>query len=531
MGRTDAGFTIIESLVAVTILAIVVTLTVGPISGAMRAIERSKQTTVAENLAQARIEEVRSLPYEDVGNIGFAPDGVLDASFTRAVENQSYTIDTEVTYVGSRTGLSIIPQGGDGVEGAFDPGVNYKYVVVTISSDSGNMSPLTMETIVAPPQIGALENTAFIEVTVDRNEPYDPYTDPNPTVVLEGQPPLAGTVLARNNDLVQFFAEMDEGTWEICLFGGSSCEEDGSGWFIHPDTLSGNDNEVDAVLGVTATRTIRVYQPASLELSLFDLPTGDPLTPTSITLTPSSGGSPVVFGPSEISGSVNTFNDLVPGRYDVSAGAPLHQSASVEVEVPGFGGGLLATASLSLDEQAFDPVDWTFRVRYAGSGTYDTAGATVNVTHATFGIFTGVTDYTGRVTIPIPKNTTGFTVVASTPWGHAPDSTTFNTGGGTGSRTLDLGKPGGTDRIYFRNGERGPAGIFAYNVDGAGWVPMPANDLGHASFIVEEDWGAPFSLRGYCTQADYDANNFYASVSASLNNNNRSWNVPGEGSC
>ena len=70
MQRAEGGFSIIESMMAATILLIAIVLTVTPLAVSMRAIDRAKDTTIAENIAQARIEEVRSLRYNDVGNVG-----------------------------------------------------------------------------------------------------------------------------------------------------------------------------------------------------------------------------------------------------------------------------------------------------------------------------------------------------------------------------------------------------------------------------------------------------------------------------
>ncbi|MGD2052153.1 MAG: type II secretion system protein, partial [Acidimicrobiia bacterium] len=171
----EDGFTVIESIVAAGIMLIAIVISIVPVTFALRTIVRAQHTTVAENLAQARIEEVRSLQYTDIGHPDSAPTGILERTVDRDVEGRTYTVQTSVEYVGSATGLDVIPQGGDGVEGSYDVGVNYKYVQVRVSSPDDGVQPVQMDTIIAPPSMGALDNVAIVTVNVDRYEPYDPY--------------------------------------------------------------------------------------------------------------------------------------------------------------------------------------------------------------------------------------------------------------------------------------------------------------------------------------------------------------------
>lgn len=67
--------------------------------------------SVAENLAQAEIESIRALKYEDVGLPGRTPSGVLTEVRTVNVEGRAYLIEMDVEYAGSLTGLDVVPQG------------------------------------------------------------------------------------------------------------------------------------------------------------------------------------------------------------------------------------------------------------------------------------------------------------------------------------------------------------------------------------------------------------------------------------
>ncbi|MCP3974882.1 MAG: hypothetical protein GY720_10355 [bacterium] len=504
----ESGFTIIESVVAAGILVIAVLLTVTPLVTAMRALNRSKDVTVAESLAQGRIEQVRALEFGDIGHPGAAPAGILVPVETETVEGADYRIETTVQYVGSASGLNVVPQGGDGVEGAFDIGVNYKYVQVTVTPLESGANPVLMETFISPPTVGGLENIAVVQVDVDRHEPFDPSLDGEPLIQLFGSQNYTSV----DANTTQYFADVAVGGYTISLLTSD-------GWLIHPETVASGSTSVTATAGVNALRTIRVYQPVSLDVVVLDDDTGLPITNAVVSATDQAYGPPITNAVGDYS-----FSGLVPDRYTVGAVASGYSSGSVEIDVPGVGGGTAATATIRLVPQAFVGVDYDFFVDYVGWNNYHINGATVSVTHSVHGTFVGTTDETGHVTIELPASSSGFTATASTPWGHGPASTVFNTGTAPGSRSLSVSKPGGTDRFALRNGGVGPDGFFEYKVGSGPWVRVPANDRGRVTFIVPEASGTVVQLATYCSASDYPASP-EATASTTLNNSNKSWNA------
>jgi len=504
----EAGFTIVEAVVAAGILVIAMVLTVTPLVISMRALDRSKDVTVAESLAQARIEQVRALEFSDVGHPGAAPAGILVRTETQTVEGANYQIDTSVQYVGSASGLNIVPQGGDGVEGAFDIGVNYKYVQVTVTPVDGGADPVMMETFVAPPTVGGLENIAVVQIDIDRHEPFDPSLDDEPIVRLSG--PLSYT--SPDGNTTQYFADVAVGSYTVSLVTSA-------GWLIHPESVDSGATSVTAVQGVASQRTVRVYQPVSLDVVVLDDDTGLSITNAALTATDLAYGPPIVNGAGDY-----TFDDLVPDRYSVDATASGYASGSVEVDVAGFGGATSATATIRLVPQSFVGVNYDFYVDYAGWADYYVSGATVTVSHPTEGSFVGTTDETGHVVIEVPATTTGFSVTASTAHGHGPATTTFASGAGPGALSLSLTKPGNTDRFSLRNGGQGPSGFFEYKVGSSAWIRLEANDIRRATFVVPEDNGTIVQIRTYCAESDYPASPA-ATTSTSLNNKDKSWNA------
>ena len=113
-----------------------------PVLAGFDVLNEAKMATIASNLAQGRIEELRSLEYTDIGFPLGVPEGILQASETATVQNIDFVIKTDVKYFGSiNPGEDVVPQGGDGVEGLPDMGIDYKEVTVTVSHPAGERSP------------------------------------------------------------------------------------------------------------------------------------------------------------------------------------------------------------------------------------------------------------------------------------------------------------------------------------------------------------------------------------------------------
>ena len=507
-GTEEAGFTIIEVVIAAAILAIAIVLTVSPLISSMRSLDRSKDVTIAESLALARIEQVRALEFGDIGHPGSAPDGVLARSETVSIEGSSFLIETAVEFVGAASGLDIVPQGGDGVEGMFDVGVNYKHVRVVVTGVGSGADPVTMDTFLAPPTIGGLEDIALVEVAVDRHEPFDPSLDPDPVVRISG-PWIYDSPAGSPT---QYFADVFAGTYMISLVTSH-------GWMIHPDSVDSGATSVTAAAGTSAQRTIRVYQPVALDVVVVDDDTGSPITNAVLTATDLAYGPPTSNPAGDYS-----FTGLVPDRYRIDALAGGYRSVSVEVDVPGTGGATSITATIRMRSQTFVGVDYDFFVDHDATSGYHVNGATVEVAHPSYGVFVGTTDETGHTIIELPESTPGFTVTATAPWGQQSATASLSTGGSPGSETLSLTAGAATDVFWLRNGAYGPDGFFEYKVGSGPWVRLLANDAGRATFVVVEDDGTIVEMRTYCSAADYPASP-EATRSQPLDGRDFSWNA------
>ena len=548
----EDGFTIIESMAAAIILIIAIVLTITPLTASMRLIDRSKEVTVAENLAQARVEEIRSLDYDDVGNPGYAPDGILTRTYTQDVEGRTYTVNTDVQYVGAATGLNVIAQGGDGVQGSFDPGVNYKYVTVEVTSETGAIDAVRMDSIVAPPTVGALEEVAVVTVLIDEHEPYDPYPDAPPILQLQG----ALNYLSMSTGESQPFPAVQPGTYDIVLFSANN-------WQLHPDTITSGANTVSAVAGWNSTRTLRVYQPASLTVDVIDDVTLAPITTATVLIESQASGASVTNPPGDYA-----FVYLIPDRFSVTVTAPGYVGNQIDVDVPGFGGGNSATTTVALSAiptttttttipppttttlptgsttTTLPPtttttvgsgfVNVSFFVGYfdlVSFADYYIHDALINVSHPLYGSWSGRTDATGNVSFTLPANETGFAYTAETEHGHGPVTQTFTTGGAAFTVTSVLGKPTATDRYAITAAPAGPGGYAEYRIDTyrrgrwrRGQVSrLPMNDLGNASFLVTEQSGTRrVRIWAYCAGGSR-----YDMATYTLDDNNHTWSPTG----
>lgn len=86
MKRSEKGIGMIEILIAMLIFGIGITAAIRTLPVSNRAASRSRNLTMATNLAQEKIEELMSIPFDDAdlaagGHVD--PDNPLDRIFTR----------------------------------------------------------------------------------------------------------------------------------------------------------------------------------------------------------------------------------------------------------------------------------------------------------------------------------------------------------------------------------------------------------------------------------------------------------------
>ena len=514
--RDDDGFTLVEALAALSLLTIAIILTITPVLAGFNVLSDAKLATIASNLAQARVEELRSLDYEEIGYPLGVPEGILQASQTATVQNVDFTIKTDVKYFGSvNPGEDVIPQGGDGVEGLPDMGIDYKQVTVTVSHHAGAIQPVAMETIMAPPTIAAHEGKSNIIVELTKVEPaaLPPSPIGYPQVVLAADSyffPYLGTP-----DQQQIFAGVPANQpaapdyYYYTRLGGPA-SMNSSGWWIHPTDI---DIETDRVhMGPTETATVplRIYRPAEIMVELFDDSTLLPIV-NNVDLTLVFEGNTYSFTELDAEWTGTGFHitelngsPLIPGSYDFTVTA-LGYSLESKPDV-------LVPEDYPTDvvhEEAFylqPSTDTIVSIRVVDDFGVPIPGASVTLDPDFEAPFTLITDVDGWVNHSWAEDEFDLAVDVTSPLGHDPASDYLSDLQGVITHVITLSAPANTGTITFHEDKPWYVQYFRYRPDGGApddWTDVYPNAGGEASVTV--DAGA-WDVQKVCTKLKWNGN-------------------------
>src|ERR1700679_2940759 len=100
-GRDDDGFTLVEMIVGMAVLAIVALSLTGLFTALVNSSVVAKEKAVAATLATNQMEYLKSLPYDSLAIAGgsiFATSP-LPGTATQTVNGVKYTIKTNISYV------------------------------------------------------------------------------------------------------------------------------------------------------------------------------------------------------------------------------------------------------------------------------------------------------------------------------------------------------------------------------------------------------------------------------------------------
>lgn len=465
--RGDQGFTVIEAVVAVTLLALALVLSIQPVVVALHQISDARRTSVGEHLAQAELEAIRAMSYEDVGNPGYTPSGVVAASKDVTVEGDDYHIETVISYAGSLTGLDIIAQGGDGVPGAWDPGVDYKVVEVTVTWD-GQREPLIVQTIVAPPAIGTHEGIANARVTLAAHEPFATSTFQLPELQVRSAP--AAAIRSRTRTTEQVFPAIDPGNYVVELAVAD-------GWVLHPEDIAAGLGQIVLSAGNLTETGLRVYRPATLNVTVTDQETGLPITDAVVTLRQNPNGEQEAQPAGQY-----TISGLIPDPYDITVSAWGYAPYSVlSVNIPADYPSPDHYLDVALVPSPVEQSLVTFTVKDNTGRVVN--GATVSVLLPNGDTAMGTTGAEGQWSLAFDEGLS-YPATASTPWGHGPVTVSFDPEVTT-SVTLNLTRPWGTGTMVLQNGY---GAEFRYRQGTSAWKYMPVNVNGEASFVASSGY-------------------------------------------
>ncbi len=338
-----------------------------------------------------------------------------------------------------------------------------------MTAEGRESDPIVMETIVAPRTVGAHEAIANARVRVAAYEAFGAASnDPLPSLRLVSD--VNPTVRSRDRSDVQVFADIAQGNYTIEL-------QVAGGWVILPDDVLSGATSITAIAGATADSLVRVYQPASLDVTVVDAETGDQVTDPSIVLTRIDSGIQTAPG-----AGVTRITDLVPDIYDVTVSAFGYSPTTVaSVTIPS-GYPTDMSDELTVALEPFDGAMVTVTVVDHTGRPLNRADVEVN--DPVLGLMYFITGSRGEAMVVTSPGETA-TITATSNHGHTSDTATVDSASQT-SVTLTVGQGSGKGTILLSGGSDG---TFVYRPwGGDAWFEVTPNANGEATIVVSRGY-------------------------------------------
>ena len=420
--RAEAGFTLIEVLLAGVMLAIL-SVPISALLSSTAAVARlDRERTGADQIAQAQVETIRTLPYTQVGVTGGNPPGVLAASTTSALPSgEAVTIATQVSWVADPDPAVAYPTNAD-----------YKKVVLTITrnSDGKQLSQKTtfVSSASAPPSAGSL----WVQV---KRQVIDAVTNlplPGASVNLTGGPSSENRTDTTDASGTVLFPALQNSTNGTPVYTLATTL---SGYSVFPDDISpGAASSISSAASVNSVGTLRMYKPTSLTVNVQDKNGVAYTAGATISLDSSRCGQATVSIPSGSSSTTITTCNYATGKsvllppnipgqnpsdadYFVTAwsntGGNWGATSSSGVLVPSsYPTTLTQTVTVKFSSTTYATTR-TINVTVMKSGTAD-ANARVQLTGGPAAVYLyATTNGSGIASFTVPVSATGFTFTAT----------------------------------------------------------------------------------------------------------------------
>ena len=199
---SEAGFTVLELVVAITLFALVFAAVSLGMGGVLRVDRTNRSRSVAAYLAAKQLDTVRALPFDQVGL------GRTTQSYSDPGSQSTYSITQDIAWVTPTSNSSScnVPNGSSGGT------VAYKRVTVRVTwPQMSGAAPVSSQTLLTPPTGAYDPYDGHIAVQL-----YDRNAAPlaGQTVTLGG----AGTgTQVTSDDGCVFFAFLDPGSYTLTL--------------------------------------------------------------------------------------------------------------------------------------------------------------------------------------------------------------------------------------------------------------------------------------------------------------------------
>jgi prepilin-type N-terminal cleavage/methylation domain-containing protein len=312
--RETKGFSLIETVMAMVVLAIIAVALVALLESAIAANGLGRQKTVAQQMAQDQVEWIRQLDYTtEIGIPGGNPNGVIPASRSITVRGVDATMTTDVDWVNDPTLAS------------YSAVANYKRVTVSIVSDTNNRLLTSIVTYVAPPgraPFGGLNN-AVINVTV---QDMGLITNNFLSGVLIGLGTGPSAPLSDTTDsagLVTFPQLTANPSSGAQAYYDLTATKSGYVTYV-ADRSPNTPAHLQVAPSETASRTIRMYKPATINVALTNSSGNPYIGAATVKVTSPLLAVTQTYSTSTGSLAVTAFagDPVVPGDFTIRAFTP-----------------------------------------------------------------------------------------------------------------------------------------------------------------------------------------------------------------
>ncbi len=160
--KKSEGFTLVETLVGVFLLAILATGIYGSFAFGIKVSTQNRLRVQATAVGERRIEAIKAMDYEDIGTSGNVPNGYVPKTENEIIDTNTFTTEVKITYIDDQY---------DGVFPADTAPYDYKKVEVRVSWPS-NMEnkDIVLTTLISPPKIETNLGTGVLVInSVDGN--------------------------------------------------------------------------------------------------------------------------------------------------------------------------------------------------------------------------------------------------------------------------------------------------------------------------------------------------------------------------
>jgi len=424
--RGEAGFTLIELVLAATMLMIIAAPITAILSAGAVTAKSSRERTGADQLALAEIESIRSVPYLQIGTVHGNPDGLfLATNNTSLPGGEQVVVSRSIVFVNSPVLHNPYPTAAD-----------YKKIVVTVSRQSDGHVLAQDVTYVASAAAPPNNGTTWVQI---KRQLVDAVTNG----VLQGVNLnlTGGPDNVNRNDTTDasgnvVFPALTSSTTSTPVFTLVSTF---SGYSVFPDDISpGAPSSIPSTPGLVSTGTIRMYKPTTLTVNVqtssgaaytsgatisvdssrcglasVSIPSGQS---QAVITTCNPWGSTSVPLPPNVSGQVPADSNYYVTAWSNSGG---YWSTGTSTVVPAsYPSNLSQTVNVKFVSSTFSTTK-QIKVTVTKGGSNDT-NARVEVTGSPTGISPGIdlfatTNGSGQATftVPVVSSSTTFSIYAN----------------------------------------------------------------------------------------------------------------------